>query len=178
MTLRILSFLSCGMIALAPIAHTSVNDNAKRDLTLKSLLGEMLERKPLQIDTLESSQLDGGVRYKIRYFIEPGNPALDTPDDWGSAYLFIPTQSEGKKAPLYYYIGKSEPAGLMDDSTMCYEKELFERGYLVICPDRFYHADRRKTCQDWGDLSENDYERDFFTQEKRVGVLLSEVSNA
>ncbi|MDE6078963.1 MAG: hypothetical protein K2G35_02750 [Duncaniella sp.] len=89
------------MIALAPIAHTSVNDNAKRDLTLKSLLGEMLERKPLQIDTLESAQLDGGVRYKIRYFIEPGNPALDTPDDLGSAYLFIPTQSEGKKAPAY-----------------------------------------------------------------------------
>lgn len=187
---RILSFLSCVILALASVAQTVFSENTKHtthdDVTLKLLLGEMPEKKPLLIDTLESTQLDGGIRYKIRYFIESGNPVLDTPDDWGSAYLFIPKLSKGKKTPaivamhqddVYYHIGKSEPAGLMGDSTMHYGKELFERGYIVICPDRFYHADRRKTCQDWGDLSENDYERDFFTQEKRIGVLLSEGRN-
>ena len=187
---RILSFLSCVILALASVAQTVFSENTKHnthdDVTLKLLLGEMPEKKPLLIDTLESTQLDGGIRYKIRYFIESGNPVLDTPDDWGSAYLFIPKLSKGKKTPaivamhqddVYYHIGKSEPAGLMGDSTMHYGKELFERGYIVICPDRFYHADRRKTCQDWGNLSENDYERDFFTQEKRIGVLLSEGRN-
>lgn len=58
-----------------------------------------------------------------------------------------------------FHIGKSEPEGIMGDSTMYYGKELFERGYVVICPDRYYHVERRKTCQDWGDLSQIDYER-------------------
>jgi hypothetical protein len=79
---------------------------------------------------------------------------------------------------IYYHIGKSEPAGLVGDSTMYYGKELFDRGYIVICPDRFYHADRRKTCQDWGDISTEDYERDFFTAQKRIGVLLAEGRNS
>ena len=145
MTLRILSFLSCAIFALASIAQNVINENTRQsnadDVTLKLLLGEMPEKKPLLIDTLESTQLDGGMRYKIRYFIESGNPVLDTPDDWGSAYLFIPKLSKGKKAPaivamhqddVYFHIGKSEPAGLMGDSTMYYGKELFERGYVVI----------------------------------------------
>ncbi len=191
MTYRFLSFILCAVFAFTSYAQTTIHESQKQtspdDNMLKSLLGEMPERKALLIDTLESAQLDGGMRYKIRYFIEPGNPALDTPDDWGSAYLFIPKNTKGKKLPaivamhqddVYYHIGKSEPAGIMGDSTMYYGKELFERGYIVICPDRFYHADRRKTCQDWGDLSENDYERDYFTKQKRIGVLLSEGRNA
>lgn len=113
---------------------------------LTSLLGEMPEKLPLQTDTLEQTPLNGGMRYKIRYFIEQGNNTLGTPDDWGYAYLFVPKLPTGKKAPaivamhqddIYFHIGKSEPAGLIGDSTMCYGKELFERGYIVICPDLF-----------------------------------------
>lgn len=179
-----ITFLSCAIIAIASVAQTTT---INRNDILISLLGEMPKREPLKTDTLEYTALDGGNRYKIRYFIEAGNPALDTPDDWGYAYLFVPTLTKGEKAPavvamhqddIYYHIGKSEPAGLTGDSTMQYGKELFERGYIVICPDRFYHADRRKACQDWGDISENDYERDFFTQQKRVGVLFAEGRNA
>lgn len=167
-----ITFLSCAIIAMASVAQTTT---INRNDILISLLGEMPEREPLNTDTLEYTALDGGNRYKIRYFIEAGNPALDTPDDWGYAYLFVPTLTKGEKAPavvamhqddIYYHIGKSEPAGLMGDSTMQYGKELFERGYIVICPDRFYHADRRKACQDWGDISENDFERDFFYSTK------------
>ncbi len=153
---------------------------------LMEILGEMPVRQALQLDTLEKVQLKGGSRYKIRYFIEPGNPVLHTPDDWGSAYLFVPDINSGKKSPaivaihqddVNFHIGKAEPAGLMGDSTMCYGKELFERGYIVICPDRYYHADRRKTCQDWGDFSQPDTERDMYSWLKRNGVLLSEGRN-
>ena len=144
-------------------AYASTGENK-----LRELLGQMPERKPLQIDTLESVKLEDGIRYKIRYFIESGNPALGTPDDWGYAYLFIPKTNKNGKMPaivaihqddVNFHIGKSEPEGIMGDSTMYYGKELFERGYVVICPDRYYHVERRKTCQDWGDLSQIDYER-------------------
>lgn len=192
---KILTFIITLLGVLCAFAQVDALDNKALKCSsetaldtnlLSSLLGEMPARQPLQIDTLESKALDGGIRYKIRYFIEPGNPALETPDDWGSAYLFVPSLPQDKKAPaivamhqddISYHIGKSEPAGLLGDSTMYYGRELCERGYIVICPDRFYHADRRNTCQNWGDLSENDYERDFFTQQKRIGVLLAEGRN-
>lgn len=171
-------------ILLFPSTNNAANPN--KDV-LTNLLGEMPERLPLCTDTLEKTPLNNGMRYKIRYFIEPGNSILGTPDDWGYAYLFIPDLAAGEKAPaivamhqddVYFHIGKSEPAGLMGDSTMHYGKELFERGYIVICPDRFYHAERRKTCQNWGDISSEDFERDFFTAQKRIGVLLAEGRNA
>ena len=180
---QIITFLFCVALTMTTVAQIPALTH--NDM-LTSLLGVMPKKEPLRVDTLETTALDGGVKYKIRYFIEPGNPVLETPDDWGSAYLFVPSLPSGKKAPaivamhqddVYYHIGKSEPAGLMGDSTMFYGRELFERGYIVMCPDRFYHADRRKTCQDWGNLSENDYERDFFTQQKRIGVLLAEGRN-
>lgn len=179
---QIITFIMASFCTLCGMAQQDLHSKE----LLVELLGEMPPKEPLRVDTLETTQLEGGIRYKVRYFIEPGNPILETPDDRGSAYLFVPKLPKGKKAPaivamhqddINYHIGKSEPAGLLGDSTMHYGKELFERGYIVICPDRFYHADRRKTCQDWGDLSENDYERDFFTQQKRIGVLLAEGRN-
>ncbi len=178
MILRIVLFI----FMLMPFAaYASTGENK-----LRELLGQMPERKPLQIDTLESVKLEDGIRYKIRYFIESGNPALGTPDDWGYAYLFIPKTNKNGKMPaivaihqddVNFHIGKSEPEGIMGDSTMYYGKELFERGYVVICPDRYYHVERRKTCQDWGDLSQIDYERDMYSWFKRNGVLLSEGRN-
>jgi predicted esterase len=37
-----------------------------------------------------------------------------------------------------------EPAGLGGDADQHYGVELFERGYVVICPDRYGHAERRR----------------------------------
>lgn len=167
------------------IAVMSYAEQPTREM-LTQLLGVMPERQQLNVDTLEIAPLNGGIRYKIKYLIEPGNPKLNTPDDWGYAYLFIPKITKNEKRPaivaihqddVNFHIGKAEPAGIMGDSTMFYGKELFERGYVVICPDRYYHADRRKTCQDWGDLSEVDQERDMYSWLKRNGVLLSEGRN-
>ena len=45
-------------------AYASTGENK-----LRELLGQMPERKPLQIDTLESVKLEDGIRYKIRYFL-------------------------------------------------------------------------------------------------------------
>ncbi len=141
---QIITFLFCVALAMTTVAQIPALTH--NDM-LTSLLGVMPKKEPLRVDTLETTALDGGVKYKIRYFIEPGNPVLETPDDWGSAYLFVPSLPSGKKAPaivamhqddVYYHIGKSEPAGLMGDSTMFYGRELFERGYIVMCPDRFY----------------------------------------
>ena len=42
-------------------AYASTGENK-----LRELLGQMPERKPLQIDTLESVKLEDGIRYKIR----------------------------------------------------------------------------------------------------------------
>ena len=121
---QIITFLSCAAIAMTTVAQIPAPTHNE---LLTSLLGVMPDKEPLRVDTLETTALDGGVRYKIHYFIEPGNPALETPDDWGSAYLFVPSLPQGKKAPaivamhqddVHYHIGKSEPAGLLGDSTM------------------------------------------------------------
>lgn len=93
----IVMFLLCALLPLGSAAQKP-EVSVDSDL-LASLLGEMPEKRSLQIDTLESLPLDGGMRYKIRYFIEAGNPVLGTPDDWGSAYVFVPSLPEGEKAP-------------------------------------------------------------------------------
>lgn len=45
-------------------AATPIND------VLTSLLGEMPEKLPLRADTLEQTRLNGGMRYKVSYFIQ------------------------------------------------------------------------------------------------------------
>jgi hypothetical protein len=59
---------------------------------------------------------------------------------------------------LQSHIGKSEPAGLIGDKNLFYGLELFQRGYVVICPDRFGHAERRRVSPN--DLTSIDPERD------------------
>ena len=89
-----ITFLSCAIIAIASVAQTTTTN---RNDILISLLGEMPKREPLKTDTLEYTALDGGNRYKIRYFIEAGNPALDTPDDWATHTCLYLLSPKGKK---------------------------------------------------------------------------------
>lgn len=135
---------------------------------LLKLLGRMPEKPALQIDTLEKTRLEKGWRYKIRYLAEDTNVLFHTPKDYIPAYLFIPDAPKGNKVPAIvaihqdgprYFLGKSEPAGLGGDADQHYGLELFERGYVVICPDRFYHAERRRiphpdSLSDYGNLSD------------------------
>jgi hypothetical protein len=126
-------------------------DAAKRQAFLGTL-GTIPPRPPVRITVLESVRLDGGWRRKIEYLAEPADPRFHTPVDMIRAYLFVPDHAEGRKLPAVLaihqdgpqsHIGKSEPAGLAGADDQHYGFELFRRGYVVLCPDRFGHAERR-----------------------------------
>jgi dienelactone hydrolase len=125
----------------------------KNKVTLMKVLGNMPKPPKLSIDTLEKTSIDNGWRYKIRYLAEDSNTYFHTPKDYITAYLFIPNHINNTKLPAiiaihqdgaHNYIGKNEPAGLAGDNDQHYGIELFKRGYVVICPDRFYHGNRRR----------------------------------
>ena len=110
----------------------------------------------LHVDTLEQQQLPEGWRYKVRYLSEDSSTIFHTPKDFIEAYLFVPFHEPGKQLPAivaihqdgpHDYLGKLEPAGLMGDQEQYYGLELFQRGYIVICPDRFYHSIRRRVAR-------------------------------
>lgn len=118
-----------------------------------SLLGNMPNPPELFTDTLEKTQIENGWRFKIRYLSEDSSSYFHTPKDYITAYLFIPNHAAGAKLPAMIaihqdgannYIGKNEPAGLSGDEDQHYGLELYKQGYVVICPDRFYHGNRRR----------------------------------
>src|SRR5205085_9397447 len=100
-------------------------------------------------------------------------------DDKIRAYLFFPHHKPQEKLPAIVaihqdgpqsHIGKSEPAGLAGADDQHYGVELFKRGYVVICPDRVGHAERRRVTPN--DLASIDEARDDMLLEHRVGQLL------
>lgn len=158
------------------------NNKSEIDNKLLEILGEFPEKPELSIDTLETVELKNGWRYKIKYLAEDSIPSLGIPKDWIFAYLFVPKIKYRKKLPgivaihqdgINYHIGKSEPAGINGDSTMFYGLELFNQGYVVICPDRFYHADRRllSKVRPWYRKKNINPERDFDLSEYQTGLL-------
>lgn len=124
--------------------------------TLEQVLGAMPTPPPLQVDTLEKAPLAGGMRYKLRWLAEAGDERLHTPPDYLYAYLFAPKEARQKKVPgviaihqdgNHNYLGYAEVAGLGGDADQHYGLELFERGYIVLCPDRFLHGPRRRIAK-------------------------------
>lgn len=137
---------------------------------LINLLGKMPKKPGLKVDTLEKIYLDGGIRYKIRFLAELRDKFLETPNDSIEAYLFVPQHIMGQKMPAiiaihqdgsHNFYGKLETAGIMGDKEQYYGYELFKRGYVVICPDRFLHAKRR-----W--ISKPDTLADLWEEETRM----------
>lgn len=158
------------------------NHSSETDKKLLETLGAFPEKPALSIDTLETVELENGWRYKIKYLAQDSIPSLGIPQDWVFAYLFVPKAEDSKKRPgivaihqddVNYHIGKSEPAGIVGDSTMFYGLELFNKGYVVICPDRFYHADRRllSKVQPWYRKKNINPERDRMLKDYQAGVL-------
>lgn len=120
---------------------------------LIKLLGNMPVPPASSVDTLEKISITGGWRYKIRYLAEDSNAYFHTSKDYITAYLFIPKHQKNDQLPAiiaihqdgaHNYIGKNEPAGISGDEDQHYGIELYKRGYVVICPDRFYHGNRRR----------------------------------
>ncbi len=150
--------------------------------TLLELLGDMPERPELKTEWLETVEIDGGVRYKIKYLSEEAEPVLGAPQDWVYAYLFVPEHRPGDKLPamiaihqddVYFHLGKDEVAGLAGKESMQYGLHLFERGYVVLCPDRYYHAERRNFDKSpWFEFDEPDYSRDMALFDNHVGMMM------
>jgi dienelactone hydrolase len=146
---------------------------------LRDVLGGMPARPQPRFRIVDTVRIDGGVRSKIEFDAEPADTVLKTPPDIIRAYLFTPEHRPGSLLPAIVaihqdgpqsHIGKSEPAGIVGDPTLFYGLELFRRGYVVICPDRFEHAERRRVTPN--DLSSIAPERDDDLVEHWVGQLL------
>ncbi len=169
-------------LALLFSCERADKQTADTDKELLETLGAFPEKPELSIDTLETVALENGWRYKIKYLAEDTIPSLGVPQDWVYAYLFVPKVENNKKRPaivaihqddINYHIGKSEPAGIDGDSTMFYGLELFNKGYVVLCPDRFYHADRRllSKVKPWYRKNNVNYDRDYSLYNYQVGLL-------
>lgn len=138
----------------------------------------------LKIDTIERLQMEGGWRYRLRYLSEDSNKILHTPKDFITAFLFVPDKAKTKNLPgmvaihqdgNHNYLGTLEPAGIAGDSDQHYGLELFQRGYIVICPDRFLHAGRRRISNP--DTLADVFKEADLAEQHRVGQLLLEGRN-
>jgi cephalosporin-C deacetylase-like acetyl esterase len=65
------------------------------------------------------------------------------------------------------HMRKPETAGLAGDKNLYYGLELFQQGYVVLCPDRVGHAERRRGVEP-GSI---DPQRDLDLLNHRVGQL-------
>jgi len=161
------------------IAMGSAFAQESKEEQLLRILGDFPTPPPLQVDTLESVRLQTGWRHKIEYLAEEPDTMFDTPADKIRAYLFVPDHKEGERLPAmvaihqdgsHTHLGKLEPAGLGGDADQHYGLELFERGYVVICPDRYHHAERRRIPNP--DTAGTDLKRDTFAAEHWTGQLI------
>jgi dienelactone hydrolase len=146
---------------------------------LLKILGDFPTPPVLKIDTIESVRLATGWRYKIQYVVEPADSLFNRPEDKVRAFLFVPEHKSGQTLPAIVaihqdgpntHLGKLEPAGLGGDADQHYGLELFERGYVVICPDRFGHAERRRIPN--ADVEGSNMMRDLGLWLKWAGQLI------
>jgi dienelactone hydrolase len=163
---------------LAQPARAGVSAPKSRDAALIALLGAMPPRPKPAFTVLETTDIEGGQRLKIEYLAEAAYPKLGEPEDRVRAYLLVPAHSPGQKLPAIlafhqdgpqYTIGKAEPVGLAGDKNLFYALDLFQRGHVVLCPDRFYHAERRRGVDP---AAPTDNPRDSKLYDHRVGQLL------
>lgn len=114
-------------------------DLAKRDQFM-SLIGGFPERPALDLEMMSEVEEMGILRQLVTlqttrgerieaFLLTPTSPAKT------SRAAIVAIHQDGGVRP--YQFGKSEVAGLGGSPDLCYGKELCERGYVVICPDRF-----------------------------------------
>ncbi len=110
--------------------------------TLSRLLGKPPARSALRPQILERMPLQGCLREKVSYLVEPGERV--------SAYLFLPERPTPRPAVLCihqhhreYHLGKSEPAGLSGAPEQYYALELAKRGYVTLAPDALGFEERQ-----------------------------------
>lgn len=90
-------------------------------------------RVPLDVQVIETVDVDGLTRIKLTYQSDPF--------DRVPAYLILPKDAKPGKTPAMLCLhqtfngGKAEPSGLAGDPRLYYALELAKRGYVVLAPD-------------------------------------------
>ncbi len=170
---------SAGLSSAVALAGTeaAAREPGNDDAGLRQVLGVMPPRPAPSFSVLETAAIEGGKRLKVEYLAEPASARLHEPEDRIRAYLFVPDHAPGARLPAilaihqdgpHTHIGKKETAGLEGDANLFYGLELFRRGYVVLCADRFYHAERRR-----GAVPDSvDPARDLDLLNHRVGQLV------
>lgn len=145
----------------------------------KFLLGEFPEKPPLNTELLDVQDFDTYTRKLIAYTTED--------DERVQAFLLVPRHvrdkvpgilaihQDGERRP--YEIGKSEPAGIAGDPQMRYGLELCQRGYVVICPDRFPFESRRLANSPHADTFLQIFTKDGFelTEDLYAGCVANQL---
>lgn len=114
--------------------------------SLLSLLGGFPARPSLDPVTIATNRTDDSTESLVSYttlsgervealLLVPHRPRVHpTP-------AVIAVHQDGDRRP--YTVGKSEVAGRAGDPSLAYGRELCQRSYVVICPDRFGFESRR-----------------------------------
>lgn len=108
---------------------------------MQTVMGPLPERRvPLEMEVLETVELEKALRKKVTYVSEPG--------DRVSAYLLFPKGLGGRAPgilcphPTNRKLGKGVVVGLGDRANRSYALELAERGYVTLAPDYPNSGDR------------------------------------
>lgn len=119
-------------------------EQAPTPATFLALLGEFPARPDLALQVLSERSLESHTLKLVEYTAAHGERI--------QAYLLLPRGGAGPRpgvlaihqdgADRPYQFGGSEPAGVAGDPELRYGLELCQRGYVVICPDRFPFGSR------------------------------------
>ncbi|MEC3878312.1 alpha/beta hydrolase [Parapedobacter sp. 10938] len=112
------------------------------------------------VDTVSQEKRDGYTLFHIRF--------LAAPDEWATAFLYIPDPRE-RKSPLPAMLvlhGTGAPGKRLVDGesrlpNRAHARELAERGYVVIAPD----------YPSFGDLSDHDFLSDRYVSGTMKGIF-------
>ena len=141
------------VFVLMTLTISSAGGQPPQETDLRMVLGRFPDPPALNLEVIETVELEGGLRHKIEYTVEPADYLFNRPIDKVRAYLFVPGHKKGQCLPAivaihqdgpFTHLGKDEPAGIKGAEDQRYGVELFERGYVVIIPDRYGHAERRR----------------------------------
>ena len=126
---------------------------ARTPESLIELLGGFPNPQPLRARVLDVQELDTHTRRLVEYATDEGEQV--------QAFLLVPRRIEGPMPGVLaihqdggvrpYAHGKSEPAGIGGDPELAYGRELCERGYVVLCSDRFGFESRSLANSAWAE---------------------------
>ena len=108
-------------------------------------LGKFPEKVKIIPEVLSSTDKGTHILQLVEYNVEMNERI--------KAYLLLPRKLKSKNPAIVashqhageFFLGKSEPAGLSENSMYHYGLDLCLKGYVVLCPDHIGFEDRRPT---------------------------------